>query len=73
VSGNSLFNLAGYKLLWGASPGNYTSNVHVQNPGVSSYVLDGLAAGTYYFVIVAVNADGEESGYSNMIERIVGP
>src|SRR5690606_9412070 len=73
VRGNALTNLAGYKLLWGTSPGNYTSQRLVSNPGISSWVLDGLAAGTYYFVVVAINSLGEESGYSNMIERVVAP
>lgn len=73
VSGKALLDLAGYKLLWGTSPGNYTSHLLVSNPGISSWVLEGLAAGTYYFVIVAINKAGEESGFSNMVERVIAP
>jgi len=64
TDGTELTDLAGYRLYWGTSSGNYPSSVTIDNPGVTSYVLDGLAAGTYYFAATAFNTAGVESDYS---------
>ena len=63
--GTPLTNLAGYRLRYGAQSGNYTSVVNLSNPGLATYVLSGLAKGTYYIVISAYSQSGVESNYSN--------
>jgi hypothetical protein len=63
--GTPLTNLAGYRIRFGMQSGNYPSTINLTNPGLTSYVLSGLAAGTYYVVISAVNQNGVESPYSN--------
>ena len=63
--GTPLTNLAGYRIRYGSQSGNYTSVVNLSNPGLATYVLGGLASGTYYVVISAYNQSGVESGYSN--------
>jgi ABC-type Fe3+-hydroxamate transport system substrate-binding protein len=63
--GTPLTNLAGYRLRYGVQSGNYTSVVNLANPGLATYVLGGLAAGTYYVVITAYNQSGAESQFSN--------
>ena len=35
--------------------------VNITNPGLATYVINGLAAGTYYIVLSAVNTNGGES------------
>jgi hypothetical protein len=63
--GTPLTNLAGYRLRYGVQSGNYTSVVNLANPGLATYVLGGLANGTYYVVISAYSQSGVESSYSN--------
>jgi len=64
--GTPLTDLAGYKLYWGTTAGQYPSSVTIDNPGVLSYVLENLAPNTYYFVATAFNAAGAESAPSEM-------
>ena len=54
--GSPLVDLAGYKIYWGTASGSYTSVVQLGNPGLATYVVDGLASGaTYYFAVSAFN------------------
>jgi Fibronectin type III domain len=63
--GTPLTNLAGYRIRYGTQSGNYTSVVNLDNPGLATYVVAGLASGTYFFVISAYNQNGVESQLSN--------
>jgi hypothetical protein len=69
--GSALVDLAGYKIYWGSSPGNYPNSVTINNPGLSSYVVDNLVPGTYEFVATSFNAAGVESSYSNPATKVV--
>jgi hypothetical protein len=56
-------NIAGYKIYYGNSSGNYGSNVDVGNR--TTYTITGLESDkTYYFVVTAYNKSGIESSYS---------
>ena len=58
--------LAGYKIYWGTSSGNYTSSIDVGK--TTTYTLSGLDEGeTYYFAATAYDGDGNESGFSNQV------
>jgi putative Ig domain-containing protein len=63
--GTPLTSLAGYRLRYGVQSGSYTSVVNLANPGLATYVLSGLAKGTYYIVLSAYSQSGVESSYSN--------
>ena len=63
--GTPLTNLAGYRIRFGSQSGKYSSVVNITNPGLATYVLGGLAVGTYFIVISAYNQSGVESSYSN--------
>jgi Putative Ig domain len=69
--GSALMDLAGYKIYWGTTPGDYTDSVKINNAGVSSYVVSNLSPGTYEFVATSFNADGIESAYSNPATRVL--
>ena len=69
--GSALTDLAGYKLYWGTTPGNYTGTATIDNPGITTYTVDGLSAGTYEFVATSLNAAGIESTYSNPVTKTV--
>jgi hypothetical protein len=69
TDGSALTNLAGYKVYWGTSQGSYPNSVTLNNPGLSSYVVDQLTPANWYFALTAVNAAGVESAYSNVASK----
>jgi hypothetical protein len=69
--GTALTNLAGYKIYWGTTPGSYTESVTLNNPGLTTYVVDNLAPGTYEFVATAFNVSGVESQFSNSATKTI--
>jgi hypothetical protein len=71
TDGTTLTDLAGYKLYWGTSPGDYPNSVTINNASVSIYVVDNLAPGIYEFVVTAFNTAGVESSYSNTATKVV--
>lgn len=64
TDGTALTDLAGYRIYWGTSSGSYPNSVTIDNPGVTTYVVENLAAGTYEFVATSYNTSGVESDYS---------
>jgi hypothetical protein len=71
TDGSSLTNLAGYRISYGTSASALTKVLTVSNPGVSSYVVEGLAAGTWYFSIKAYTSSGTESAASAVASKSV--
>jgi hypothetical protein len=71
TDGSPITNLAGYKVHYGTTSGDYTQTVAVNNAGLTRYVLDNLKSGTYYFAITAYNAQGTESTLSGELSTIV--
>jgi hypothetical protein len=71
TDGTALTDLAGYNIHYGTQSGDYTQTVSVSNPGIATYVVDDLTAGTYYFVVGAVNSQGIESPLSSEVSATV--
>ena len=71
TDGSPLTNLAGYRIHWGTTPGNYSSSVTVMNAGLTSYVVESLTPNTYYFSVTAINSSGAESGFSNTASKTI--
>ena len=69
--GSSLLNLAGYKIYYGLAADRLTNVISVNSPGVTRFVVQNLAPNTYYFVATAVNSDGIESDFSNIVTKTV--
>jgi hypothetical protein len=69
TDGTHLTDLAGFKIYYGTSSGNYTQ---VVNAGyVTTYTVNNLNSGTYYFVATAYDTSGNESGYSNQVSKTI--
>jgi hypothetical protein len=71
TDGSPLTNLGGYKVYWGTTPGSYPHMVTLNNPTITTYVLDNLVPGTYYFVVTAFNTGGTESQQSNSASKTI--
>jgi hypothetical protein len=71
TDGSALTNLAGYRIRWGRQSGSYTSDATVMNPGITTYVVDDLAQGTWYFTVLAINAGGAVSDPSNEASKAI--
>lgn len=62
--------LAGYRVYWGTSSGNYSSHMDVGNK--TTCTLSGLQEGqTYYLAATAYDTSNNESGFSNQITYTV--
>jgi hypothetical protein len=64
TDGTPLTTLAGFRIYYGPAVGNYPNKISVPNPGITTYVIDDLLSGTYYFVATAYDANGLESDYT---------
>ncbi len=59
--------LAGYHIYYGENSTHLTQVVDVKNPGSTSFVVDKLASGTWYFAIKSYNGADVESGLSAIV------
>jgi hypothetical protein len=67
--GSPLTNLAGYKIFYGRMSGVYDYQIDIDNPGVSTYVVEELVSGDWYFALAAYDSEGLESDRSNEVVR----
>jgi Putative Ig domain len=65
--GTPLSNLKGYNVHYGTQSQTYSNVINVANPGLTDYVVQNLAAGTYYFSVAAYNTAGTESALSGEV------
>jgi hypothetical protein len=65
TDGAMLADLAGYRIHYGKSASTLDKTIEVRNPTISSYVVEGLAPGTYYFAVTAFTSRNRESERSN--------
>lgn len=59
----------GYRIHYGLQSRLYT--VQVDTGNVTSWTVQNLATGTYYFAVTAVKAGHAESGYSNEVSATI--
>jgi hypothetical protein len=68
---SALLDLAGYRVYHGTSPNALNDVVQVAGAAASSYVYEGLAAGTHYFAVSAYNSSGVESALSGVGSKTI--
>jgi hypothetical protein len=71
TDGSSLTNLAGYRIYYGADTSAMTSMVQVVGASTTSYVVQNLTPGTYYFAIKSYNIAGTESDLSGVVSTTI--
>lgn len=63
--------LAGFAIHYTKREGHDPVTVYVNDPTVTSYTIENLAPGEYYFSISAIEKDGGKSDWSNVIAKTV--
>jgi hypothetical protein len=71
TDGSAITNLAGFRINYGTSAGALSQTLDVANPGASSYVVNGLASGTWYFAVSAYTNAGAESTLSSVASKTI--
>jgi hypothetical protein len=64
TNGTPVTALTGYQIYYGTSEGAMVQSAAVSGATTTTYEVTGLAAGTWYFSVAAVAADGTESAPS---------
>jgi hypothetical protein len=70
--GTTLSNLAGYEVRYGRDANTLDQSVQVTNPSVSTFVVENLGAGTWFFALRSLNQQGVASQLSNPVTKTVG-
>lgn len=71
TDGSPLGNLAGYRVYYGNRADALTQTISLDNSGLSSYMVDGLSTGTWYFAVVARDSNGQDSALSNTASKTI--
>jgi hypothetical protein len=71
TTGNTLEDLAGYKIRYGTSLEDMDTVEVLENPSQTTYVVQGLSPGTWYFAASAYTTDGIESALSNVGSKTI--
>jgi len=75
VDGSPLTDLAAYRVYWGLQARNYTGQIEIPDDALTSWTLqfDALdpANLSWFFAMTALDADGNESAYSNEVRKDV--
>ncbi len=72
MDGSPITNLAGFKVLYGSSPGQYSQTLSVPAATMTSVVIESLEAGrTWYFTVKSLNTSGVESDFSNEVSKLL--
>jgi trimeric autotransporter adhesin len=71
TDGSALTDLAGYRIHYGTSPGSYSETITLDNPGLSSYMVENLVSGNWFFAMTSLNSLGIESDYSMEVSKTI--
>jgi hypothetical protein len=61
TDGSALTNLAGYRIRYGTSATALTQVLQLDGISLTSYMIEGLTPGAWYFAVSAVDTGGLES------------
>jgi hypothetical protein len=71
TDGSTLSNLSGFRIAYGTSATALNRTVEVRNPSVSTYVVENLSPGAWYFSVKSFTSSGSESAASNPVSVTV--
>ncbi|MES0328619.1 MAG: fibronectin type III domain-containing protein, partial [Gammaproteobacteria bacterium] len=67
----SLSEIAGYRIYYGTTQGQYTNSVDINDGIAEGYTFTALPAATYFFVVTTYDSEGRESQYSAEVTKVV--
>ena len=71
TDGTALTDLAGYVVIYGESEQSLGQSITIDNPSISTYVVENLPSGTWYFAVQAVNGSGVRSSNSAVVSKTI--
>jgi len=71
TDGSALTDLDGYRIAYGTSVTALNQTIDVSNATVTTYVVDQLSSGTWYFAVKAYTTAGAESANSNVTSKTI--
>jgi hypothetical protein len=73
TDGSDLTDLAGYNVYYGTSLDSMALGGTVDNPTVTTHLVENLTPGTWFFTVTAFDIAGNESEDSNLASKVVMP
>ena len=71
VDGTRLTNLTGYRIHYGMSSTNLNQTVDIPSAAITTALIEGLSAGTWYFALKAYNTSNVESSLSSVASKTI--
>jgi len=71
LDGSAVSNLAGYYIYYGTSPTNLNRVIKLPDPYTTTYTVDKLSPGTYYFSILAFTTTGIKGSASPTVSKTI--
>jgi hypothetical protein len=71
LDGSALGNLAGYFIYYGKDPTHLSGMIRITDPLVTTYTIDKLGTGIYYFRIVAFTDTGTKGDASPIVSKTI--
>lgn len=71
TDGSPLTDLEGFVIKYGQAASSLNASVTVGSPSTTSYTVQNLSSGTWYFAVLAYAADGSQSVLSNVVSKTI--
>jgi hypothetical protein len=69
--GSQLRDLAGFRVRWGRAPGQWEKSKVLTNPDLTTYTVEGLAGGEWFFTVIAFDYSGNESREADIVSTVI--
>jgi Putative Ig domain len=71
TNGTAIASLSGYVISYGMAANSLSQTVAINNPATTSYTIQNLGQGTWYFAVSATAADGSASALSTVVSKTI--
>lgn len=71
TDGTAVTNLSGYIVAYGTSASSLSQTVSINTPATTSYTVQNLGQGTWYFAVSAIATDGAQSALSTVVSKTI--
>jgi len=71
TDGSTVTNLSGYVISYGMSASALSQTVAISTPTTTSYTIQNLGSGTWYFAVSSLSAAGTQSALSTVVSKTI--